>query len=250
MDKKRFAVISDLHSNIEATEAVLEDIKRQGIEEIYCLGDVIGYGPNPNEVINLSGKFIFTIIGNHDEAVLTGKGLEGFNPLAATAALWTRGEISYPAVSRELSARNSQYLKNMKTKVKKDIFLFAHGSALSNMEYINNYDATQETFRYMAKNGIQICFVGHTHRPGIFIEGDFNMMPYDAADPHVFEKNKKMIVNVGSVGQPRDQNHNACYVIVDDNRFYYRRVEYDVEKTIKKIYEIKQLDNFLGNRLR
>lgn len=250
MDKKRFAVISDLHSNIEATEAVLEDIKREGIEEIFCLGDVVGYGPNPNEVINLSEKFIFTIMGNHDEAVLTGKGLEDFNPLATEAALWTRGEIFYPAVSQELSDRNNQYLQDMKRIVKKEPFLFVHGSALSNMEYIDNYDATQATFRYMAKNGIKICFIGHTHRPGIFVEGSFNVIPYDTSDTHAIEENKKMIVNVGSVGQPRNHNHNACYVIVDDKLFYYRRVEYDVEKTIKKIYEIKQLDNYLGNRLR
>ena len=121
MDKKRFAIISDLHSNLEAVTAVLEDIKNQGVEEIYCLGDVIGYGPNPNEVLSLSEKFMFTIIGNHDETVLSGKGLEDFNPIAAQAVLWTRDEIFHPKVSQKLSAQNKQYLENMKKMVKKKI---------------------------------------------------------------------------------------------------------------------------------
>ena len=250
MNKHRFAIISDLHSNLEATTAVLEDIKKQGVEEIYCLGDVIGYGPNPNEVLSLSEKFMFTIIGNHEEAVLSGKRLEDFNPIAAQAALWTRDEIFHPTVSRELSARNKLYLQNMKKIVKNGFFLFAHGSAMSNMEYIKSYQDTLETFKYMAKNKFKVCFIGHTHRPGVFIEGNFNMIPYDVEEFHAIEKNNKMIVNVGSVGQSRDNNHNAFYVIMDDNRLYYRSVKYDVDKTIKKIYEIDRLDNYLGDRLK
>ncbi len=250
MNTQRFAIISDLHSNLESVTAVLEDIKNQGVEEIYCLGDVIGYGPNPNEVLSLSEKFMFTIIGNHDEAVLSGKGLEDFNPIAAQAVLWTRDEIFHPTVSQELSARNKRYLQNMKKMVKKETFLFAHGSAISNMEYIMSYYDALHTFKNMAKNKIKVCFIGHTHRPGIFLEGNFRMTPYDAKDFHTIEENKKMIVNVGSVGQSRDYNYKACYVTVDGNRFYYRRVEYDVDKTIKKIYGINRLNNYLGDRLK
>tara|TARA_B100000315_G_scaffold202504_1_gene195248 strand:- start:11075 stop:11863 length:789 start_codon:yes stop_codon:yes gene_type:complete len=250
MNAKRFAIISDLHSNLEAVTAVLEDIKNQGVEELYCLGDVIGYGPNPNEVLSLSEKFIFTIIGNHEEAVLSGKGLEDFNPIAAQAVLWTRDQIFHPSVSQELSAQNKQYLKKMKKMVKNGFFLFAHGSATGNMEYIKSYQDTLETFKYMAQNKIKVCFIGHTHRPGIFSEGNFTMIPSDTKNFYTMEENKKMIVNVGSVGQSRDYNSKACYVIVDDNRFYYRRVEYDVDKTIKKIYGISRLDNYLGDRLK
>ena len=250
MNTERFAIISDLHSNLEAVTAVLEDIKSQAVEKIYCLGDVIGYGPNPNEVLRLSEKFIFTIIGNHDEAVLSGKELKTFNPVAAQAALWTKDEISHPRVSQELSAQNSRYLQNMKKRVKMGPFLFAHGSAISNTEYIISYYDTLDSFKYMEQNKIKACFVGHTHRPGIFLEGSFNMISCKADDFHSIEENKKMIVNVGSVGQPRDENQKACYVIVDDNRVYYRRVKYDVDKTIKKIYAIKRLNNYLGNRLK
>ena len=250
MNTKRFAIISDLHSNLEAVTAVLEDIKSQGVEEIYCLGDVIGYGPNPNEVLSLSEKFIITIIGNHDEAVLSGKELENFNPVAAEAALWTKDEISHPRVSHELSAQNRRYLENMRKRVKKGHFLFSHGSAISNTEYIVSYYDTSESFKYMEQNEIKVCFVGHTHRPGIFIEGRFSMLSWDADDFHSIEENKKMIVNVGSVGQPRDENRKASYVIVDDKRVFYRRVKYDVDKTIKKIYAIKRLNNYLGNRLK
>ncbi len=250
MNKKRFAVISDLHSNLEAVTSVLEDIKKQGVEEIYCLGDIIGYGPNPNEVLKLSGKFMLTIIGNHDEAVLCGKGLEDFNPVAAEAILWTRDEIFYPTASQELSARNKRYLQNMKKRVRKETFLFAHGSAISNMEYIMAYYDALQTFKYIAQNNIKVCFVGHTHRPGIFVEGNFSMIPSGVDDFHAIDENNKMIVNVGSVGQPRDYNHKACYVIVDGNRFYYRRVGYDVDQAIKKIYGIDRLNNYSGDRLR
>lgn len=201
MNKHRFAIISDLHSNLEAVSAVLEDIKSQGVEDIYCLGDVIGYGPNPNEVLSLSEKFMFTIIGNHDEAVLSAKGLEDFNILAAQAVLWTHDEIFHPAVSWELSTRNKKYLQNMKKMVKNGFFLFAHGSATGNMEYIKSYQDTLETFKYMAQKNIKVCFVGHTHRPGIFVEENFTMIPSDSKNFHDIEENKKMIVNVGSVGQ-------------------------------------------------
>lgn len=250
MYKQYFAVISDLHSNLEATIAVLEDIQNSGINEIYCLGDVIGYGPNPNELLNLTEKFIFTITGNHDEAVLNGKGLNYFNPIAAQAVLWTREEISYPHVSKELSEKNNRCLQNMLRKEHKDKFLFAHGSAISNMEYIFNYEDTLQSFKYMEENSLSVCFVGHTHRPGIFVEGEMDMIPYDANDNHTIEEEKKMIVNVGSVGQSRDNNRNACYLVVENNRIYYRRVKYDVDKTIGKIYKIDRLNNYLGDRLK
>ena len=250
MITERFAVISDLHSNLEAITAVLEDIQKEGIQEIYCLGDVIGYGPNPNELLKLTEKFNFTILGNHDEAVLNGKGLDKFNPIATEAVLWTRDVISSPAVSPELSAKNKNCLISMKKQVKKDRFLFAHGSAHSNMEYIMEYRDALKSFKYMKQSKIDVCFVGHSHRPGVFIEGNINKILFDAKEYHLFEKEKKMIINVGSVGQSRDSNKKACYLIVNGSRFYYRRIEYDVDKTIEKIYKISRLSNYLGDRLK
>lgn len=249
MNKHRIAIISDLHSNLEAILAVLEDAQKEGAHEIYCLGDVIGYGPNPHEVLSLAEKFAFTILGNHDEAVLNGKGLESFNPIASEAALWTREAISHPAVSEELSAKNKLSLQNMKRRFKKDRLLFAHGSATSNTEYIMDHNDTLESFTFMKQNYITACFVGHTHRPGIFIEGNDIMIPFDAEKSFAIKENNKMIINVGSVGQSRDYNWRSCYVIMDSDRFYYRRVEYDVKKTQQKIYNIDRLDNYLGDRL-
>lgn len=250
MNKQRFAIISDLHSNLEAVLAVLKDIEKESIQNIYCLGDVIGYGPNPNELLRLIKNFKFTILGNHDEAVLNGKELENFNPIAAEAVLWTKDEIFYPNVSKELSDENRNYLQKMKKMVIEDSFLFAHGSALNNMKYIMNYFDAIESFRFMEQNNINVCFVGHSHKPGIFQEGNVNMIPFDAEDFYSINKDSRMIVNAGSVGQSRDNIWKACYVVVDGNRFFYRRVEYDVDKTIRKIYKIERLNNYLGNRLK
>ena len=102
----------------------------------------------------------------------------------------------------------------------------------------------------MEKNKIKVCIVGHTNRPGIFVEGNVIVILFETKNFHAIEENKKMIVNVGSVGQSRESNHKACYVIVNDNRFYYRRVGYDMDKTIKKIYGINRLNNYLGDRLK
>lgn len=250
MNKQRFAIVSDLHSNLEAVLAVFKEIQKEGIHDIYCLGDVIGYGPNPNELLSLAKKFKFTILGNHDEAVLNGKELEDFNPIAAEAVLWTKDEISYPTVSKELSDENRSYLQKMKKMVIKDRSLFAHGSALNNMEYIMNYFDSLESFKYMEQHKINVCFVGHTHRPGIFLEGNVNMLPFDAEDFYTINEDSRMIVNAGSVGQSRDNSWKACYIIVDENRLFYRRVEYDVDKTIRKIYKTERLNNYLGDRLK
>jgi len=244
------AIISDLHSNLEALIAVLKDAKKRGVRQIYCLGDVIGYGPNPNEVLKLAEKFVFSLLGNHDEAILNGKGLEFFNPIATQAALWTRDNIFYPSVPKELSAKNKLFLQGMRRRVKIGNLIFAHGSIASNTDYIRTYADGLESFARMERKNVIACFVGHTHRPCVFIEGISGSISFDAEKSFAIEENKKMIVNVGSVGQSRDNNWRACYLIIEGNRFYYRRVEYDVEKTQKKIYNIDRLNNFLGDRLK
>jgi predicted phosphodiesterase len=244
------AVISDLHSNLEALIAVLKDAKKKGVRQIYCLGDVIGYGPNPNEVMMLAEKFSFSLFGNHDEAVLSGKGLEYFNPIAEQAARWTRDNIFCPSVPKEISDKNKLFLQKMRRRIKVGNLIFAHGSIASNAEYIRSYGDGVDSFSRMENKNVIACFVGHTHRPCVLIEGISESISSDAEKSFPIEEKKKMIINVGSVGQPRDNNWKACYVIIEDNRVYFRRVEYDVEITQKKIYEIDRLNNFLGDRLK
>lgn len=248
----KIAVVSDIHSNLEALNAVLEDIERNGVEEIYCLGDVVGYGPDPQETLEISKRFKLTLLGNHDGAVYNEAGIESFNWIAAMAANWTRRQIMPDPDDEPDQAKreNWEFLSRLKPTEVMGRVLFAHGTCNGNMEYIFQYNDAIPTFRYMAAAGLTTCFVGHTHVPCVYTEeGEYIVQQEGAVYPPIGE-GKRLIINVGSVGQPRDRDWRACYVIVDGPEIIYRRVEYDVEKTIEKIYGIDELNNFLGDRLR
>ncbi len=248
----KIAVLSDIHSNLEALTAVLEDIQKQDVQEIYCLGDVLGYGPNPNEVMDLAREFQLTLLGNHDGAVYDNEGIEHFNWIAAMAANWTRKEVEPHSGdgADEAKLENWNRLSQWEPMEIMGRVLFAHGSCEGNREYIFQPKDAPPTFQFMALKGISTCFIGHTHIPCIITEED-GYIPQKAGETYPkIGYGKRMIINVGSVGQPRDRDWRACYVIVDGPELTYRRVEYDVDTTIKKIYEIDSLNNFLGDRLR
>lgn len=252
MGDMKIALVSDIHSNLEALNAVLEDIERNGVEEVYCLGDVVGYGPNPQEVLDVSRRFKFTLLGNHDGAVLNEAGISNFNWIAAMAVHWTRRRIMPDSKgdADEVKRANQEFLAGLKPMETVGRVLFAHGTCNNNMEYIFQYSDAVPTFRYMAAAGLTTCFVGHTHIPCVFTEEGGHIAQKEGEVYPPIGKGQRLIVNVGSVGQPRDKDWRACYVIVDGTEIIYRRVEYDVEKTIAKIYEIDELNNFLGDRLR
>lgn len=242
------AIISDIHGNLEALEAVLADIRSQNVSEIYCLGDIIGYGPNPRECIDLVMQNCqVTIIGNHDQAALFDP--EGFNPGAERAIFWTRSQLE--AGDQEGNESRWEFLGELPRMRKESQLLFVHGSARNPLneyvfpEDIYNQRKLERIFGLVEK----YCFQGHTHIPGVFTD-DFNFASPDEFD-HVYQLGeRKALVNVGSVGQPRDGNNQACYVLLDGTTVRYRRVPYDFEKTASKIYPIAELDNFLGDRLR
>jgi predicted phosphodiesterase len=242
------AIISDIHGNLEALAAVLEDIAEQKIKEVYCLGDIIGYGPNPRECIDqVMERCAVTILGNHDQAALFDP--EGFNAGAERAIFWTRHVLE--TGDPKGNERRWSFLGELPRVRREEQFLFVHGSARNPLneyvfpEDIYNQRKMERIFALVDK----YCFQGHTHIPGVFTEG-LNFHSPEEID-HRYELNEeKVLVNVGSVGQPRDGDPRACYVVLSDNTVQYRRVPYDFEKTIDKIYPIPELDNFLGDRLR
>jgi predicted phosphodiesterase len=243
------ALISDIHSNLEALEAVLSDISQQGIQEVYCLGDIIGYGPNPRECIDLIMKCQVCLLGNHDQGALFDP--EGFNTGAERAIFWTRDQLESPKGDPEDNAKRWDFLGELPRNRRENGFLFVHGSARNPLnEYVFPEDIYNQ--RKMEKIFSLIehhCFQGHTHVPGIFTQS-MNFISPEEVNYSYRLGDEKTMVNVGSVGQPRDGDQRSCYVILEDKSLTFRRVSYDFERTIKKIYDTPELDNFLGDRLR
>jgi len=244
------AFISDIHANLEALTSVLADIKSRGFEEIFCLGDVVGYGPDPVLVTDLVRQNVrATILGNHDEALV--KGPWGFNPVARMAMEWTRKKLR-PRIFRPGSRSRWQFLAGLTLRHEWQGYLLVHGSPRDpTSEYILPYDvagARPGMFQELFDSFDSVCLVGHTHMAGVFEEGP-RFVPQNRVG-ETFQKGKgKMIVNVGAVGQPRDQDWRACYLSVEDGVFRFHRVEYDVERTQAKIRAIPELDDRLADRL-
>lgn len=256
---RMFAVISDIHSNLEALTVVLADIEKRGIETIYCLGDVIGYGPNPKECLDLViEKTKWCVLGNHDYATLYEP--TNFNYGAEQASFWTRFVLE---AEEETASRNRRWSflgnlpmrRSLRAKIGADttIIDFIHASP---RKPINEYIFPDDVYtnpikvRLMFERVEHICFVGHTHLPGVFIDEPDFYLPDELSNVYPIVDDEKAIINIGSVGQPRDKDNRASYVYVDDNEVNFIRLEYDFETTAKKIKAIEQLDNFHGERLR
>ena len=248
---ERVAIVSDIHSNLEALIAVLKDIESKRCRRIYCLGDLIGYGPNPNEVIDIArSSFEFVIMGNHDDAIGY-KIPKRFKRLAAKAAFWTRREVkprNRPGY-REQRER-WQFIHKFPRTEELGPWLMAHGTPMSNLEYCQDAEVALSVFQEEMGQS-RICFVGHTHVPGIFT--------FDGSAVHYVEPEEgkryavtaqRAIVNVGSVGQPRDGDPRACWVLArEDGTFSFRRVPYNVDAVAERIYRTRGLHPSLGERL-
>jgi diadenosine tetraphosphatase ApaH/serine/threonine PP2A family protein phosphatase len=233
------AFISDIHGNIDALEAVIADIKTTGATRIVCQGDVVGYGARPNECVALvEAECSLKILGNHDQAAVSGMTPSGWNPVATSAMKWTQ---------RVLSAATRTAIKNYKKQDVMDEVLVVHGSPDDpTNEYVmaRNWHYQRSTLLPLIPH--QICVCGHSHTPGIFEDvgcGPAKYVPLDRSKYGV------MILNVGSVGQPRDGDPRACYMLIDDKAFTWRRVTYDVDAAAKKI-DHEGLDPFLSERLK
>lgn len=243
----RRAILSDIHGNYTALEAVLKDVAEQGCEQIVCLGDVVGYGPEPQQCLDRVMGFDVCIIGNHDLAALFDP--EGFSSAAEQAILWTRRQLE-SGDTPENCRRRLEFLARLPRVRREGNLLFVHGSVRNP---INEYVFPEDIYnrRKMEKlfSMVQrVCFQGHTHVPGVFTAELQFYRPSDI--DHRFQlSDDKVMINVGSVGQPRDGDWRSCYVILEDQSITFRRVEYNVQDTVDKIYAIAELERFLGDRL-
>jgi diadenosine tetraphosphatase ApaH/serine/threonine PP2A family protein phosphatase len=244
------AVISDIHGNIEALLAVSEDIDRRGVGRIVCLGDIIGYGPNPRECLDwVMQRCEWSLMGNHDFAVLYEP--TSFNTSAEAAAFWTRDELDNEP-NPELRRKRWEYLGSLKIRQKTDGVLWVHASPRRPInEYIFPDDVITAPMKIaqIFDRIDRCCFVGHTHIAGVFTDEPDFYPPSDLGGSYTFVESEKCVVNPGSVGQPRDRDNRASYAVWHEDRVEFVRVEYDIQSVMEKIKNIGQLSDFLGERL-
>src|SRR5208282_3226932 len=222
----RYAIIADIHGNLEAFQTVLDDIKTQNIQQVVCLGDVVGYNANPKECLDMVRAMNIPIVkGNHDEYCSSEEALEGFNPHAAEAVHWTRNQ---------LTVEDKQWLRDLKYSRMVANFTIVHATldAPQRWGYVFDKLAAAASFPYQ---NTAVCFFGHTHVPVAFMRdtavrgGTYSKFKIDPA--------KKYFINVGAVGQPRDNNPKAAYVVydLDAGTIELRRLDYDIPAVQKKI---------------
>ena len=222
----KIAVISDIHSNLAALESVMESIGQKDKDSVICLGDIVGYGANPNECIDLIRDCCTSaVMGNHDEAALGRGDIKCLNSNARKVIRWTFGQ---------LKSQSRSFLAGLKMTLRRYDLLFVHASPDSSQSW--NYIFTSDDAN-LAFNNFQesVCFVGHTHYPRVFTE----------------IKGDRRVINVGSVGQPRDHNPLACWGCYDTvtGEYWLNRIEYDVELSVKRIIDAN-LPPHLAYRLR
>jgi predicted phosphodiesterase len=224
----KFAIIADIHANLEAFQTVLADIKEQKCTHYACVGDVVGYGANPKECLKIVRDMGMPCVkGNHDEYCSMDEQLDGFNAHAAEAVNWTR---------KQLSEDERQWLKDLKYFRLVTSFSMVHATldGPQRWGYVFDRLAAAASFTYQ---NTSVCFFGHTHVPVAFIRD--TMVRGGTYSKFKVDPSKKYFVNVGSVGQPRDNNPKAAYVVydVDEGVIELRRLEYDIAAAQKKILD-------------
>ncbi|MBI2952901.1 MAG: metallophosphoesterase family protein [Chloroflexi bacterium] len=237
----RIAVVSDIHANLAAFEAVIADL--QGVDEVWCLGDVVGYGPDPNACVSLlRAQNHLCIAGNHDWAAIGRIKTDDFNPDAAAAIDWTASHLATDSL---------RYLESLPLEIEKHGITLAHGSPREPIwEYLLSPTIAQANLSHF---GTAYCFVGHTHIPviyschaptvpdpslvGIPVSNGACIAVEPTYDAPLQLAQDRLIVNPGSVGQPRDGIPEARYIVLDlDQRtISYRRISYDIEATQRKM---------------
>lgn len=235
----RYALIADIHGNLEAFTAVLNSIEKEEVDRILCVGDIVGYGANPVECISLVRERCSKVVaGNHDYASIGLADIDYFNPFAKDALIWT---------SERLGEEEINYLAGLKLIERENGFTFLHATLNSPRDWgyiLNTFDAAVN-FELQTD---PVCFVAHSHVPVVYVKRDNFISGHRFVSK--IEPGCQYIINVGSVGQPRDGDWRACYVVYDLQlqTLKLRRVEYDVETTQRKILEAG-LPQILADRL-
>jgi len=236
----RYAILSDIHANYDALEAVLKELEKENIDQYVCVGDIVGYGAEPDRCVDkIKDLVVACVAGNHDFATIEKTNIEFFNAYAKEATLWTR---------QRLSEENKKYLEDLKLVEEINGFTIVHGTlyAPALFDYIQTTFDAYLSLQVLDK---QLCFVGHSHVPISFFLDD--AVTYSVESEIELKPGTKAIINVGSVGQPRDDNPKAAYAIYDTekSKVWIKRAEYDVESAAKKIEEAG-LPEILGERLK
>ena len=236
----RYIILSDIHGNLQALEAVIESFPGGEKPVVVCAGDVVGYGADPDRciesVISLSAM---TVLGNHDAAVTGACNAHNFNRYAREAVFWTR---------KHISEEGRGYLESLPLILKEGPLTLVHGTLheAERFRYMLTGADAMHTFEAL---NTKICFVGHSHIPGVFKFENGKALRLFKKEVGL-EKESRYIVNVGSVGQPRDNDSRACYCIYDtgQEKIELKRVEYDTAKARQRIIDA-DLPEMLGDRL-
>jgi len=218
----RYAICSDIHANLQAWNAVLIDARSMGVDRIICLGDIVGYGPNPREVLeSVHAKVHFMVMGNHDAAMCGLLDASLFNDTALEVLDWQKGELGPDALS---------FLKEFPLSLAGDGFRCTHAefSDPGCFEYVIAAEDAEPSFEAVEES---LLLVGHTHVPGLFVTGDSGAVHCMAPQDFEMEDGKRYLVNVGSVGQPRDGDLRASYCVYDTDRhaILWRRIPFDID---------------------
>jgi diadenosine tetraphosphatase ApaH/serine/threonine PP2A family protein phosphatase len=237
----RYAIFGDIHANLEALTAVMDFCKKQNIDRYLCLGDIVGYGANPDECCDMVRKLgIPVVAGNHDWAVCGKLSIEFFNTYAKQAVYWTR---------EQLSEENMNFLRELPlvNEINEDVTL-VHGS-LNFPDLFDYIQTSQDARLSLDKLKTRVCFLGHSHVPVTFFSGP--MVSYSMSYEINLKGFEKVLCNVGSVGQPRDENPKSSFAIYDSEKEQVKihRVEYDIEGAGRKILDAG-LPEILAERLK
>jgi predicted phosphodiesterase len=222
----KFAIFGDVHANLEALEAVLADASAQGVGHYVCIGDLVGYNANPHECVERIRALDCPVVkGNHDEEASLETEIVGLNPLALAALLWTR---------QHLTEEDKRWLRELRLVRQVRDFTIVHATLDTPASWayvLNKFDA-MASFSYQFT---QLCFFGHTHVPRFYVKG--LSVTVESAPELVVEPGRKYFINVGSVGQPRDGDWRAAWVLYDlaAGKLTLRRVDYDLPVAQKKI---------------
>ncbi len=235
----KYGLISDIHGNLEALTAVLRDIEKQKVDSVHCLGDVVGYGADPARCLKMVKKQCDTVLmGNHDYAAIGVQPYDSFNRAAQAATEWTR---------QVLDDKSMAIIADFEMERSLDDMYLVHASPYEPEEwhYILTENDADEAFSHLSQN---IGFFGHSHIPTIIQEKSDGTTRMQAGHDVSPDRERRYLINIGSVGQPRDNDPRACYVIFDSDEYEieFHRVEYDIENAQRKMSEARLPSNLIS----